>query len=90
MKIDFPRVCARFIRFVSADRGQSITEYALICALMAFGATAGYKSLAEGVDEVFNHISATFVNAFATGSGGGGGGTAAGAGSTSGAADGRH
>jgi len=72
MKIDFPRVCVRLIRFISADHGQSMTEYALICALMAFGATAGYKSLADGVSEVFNHISATFVSAFATGSGGSG------------------
>lgn len=72
MKIDFPSVCARLIRFVSADRGQSMTEYALICALMAFAATAGDRGLADGVSEVFNHISSTFVSAFASGSGGGG------------------
>ena len=73
MKTDFPRVCTRFVRFVTADRGQSMTEYALICALMAFGATAGYKSLADGVSEVFNHFSVVLSSTFG-GSGAGSGG----------------
>lgn len=78
MWVHIPRYRRSIGRFVSADFGQSMTEYALICALMAFGATAGYKSLADGVGNAFNHISTTFANILATGSGGGSGGSQSG------------
>jgi pilus assembly protein Flp/PilA len=39
------------------EEGQDLVEYALIVALLAFGATAGMKNLASGINTAFNGIS---------------------------------
>jgi len=54
---------AIFSRLSATDCGQSITEYALICALIACGTAAGYKGVAVAVSDVFNQISLTLVSA---------------------------
>jgi pilus assembly protein Flp/PilA len=41
----------------SRDEGQDLVEYALVVALVAFGATAGMKSLASGLNLAFGNIS---------------------------------
>jgi pilus assembly protein Flp/PilA len=41
----------------SRDEGQDLVEYALVVALVAFGATAGMKSLATGLNLAFGNIS---------------------------------
>ena len=39
------------------EEGQDLVEYALVVALIAFGATAGMKGLATGLNSGFNNIS---------------------------------
>jgi pilus assembly protein Flp/PilA len=46
-------------RLFSHDHGQDMVEYALVVALLAFGATAGMKNLAGGLGKAFNTISTT-------------------------------
>ena len=41
----------------SRDEGQDLVEYALVVALVAFGATAGMKGLASGLNLAFGNIS---------------------------------
>jgi pilus assembly protein Flp/PilA len=43
----------------SREEGQDLVEYALVVALIAFGATAGMKSLATGLNSAFQGISTT-------------------------------
>jgi pilus assembly protein Flp/PilA len=43
----------------SREDGQDLVEYALVVALIAFGATAGMKSLATGLNTAFQGISTT-------------------------------
>jgi len=44
-------------RLVVQEHGQDLVEYALVVALIAFGATAGMKALATGLDTAFSNIS---------------------------------
>lgn len=46
-----------FQRLVVQEHGQDLVEYALVVALIAFGATAGMKSLATGLNTAFSNIS---------------------------------
>ena len=39
------------------EEGQDLVEYALVVALVAFGATAGMGALADGINTAFNNIS---------------------------------
>jgi len=41
------------------EEGQDLVEYALVVALIAFGATAGMNSLASGLNTAFQGISTT-------------------------------
>jgi pilus assembly protein Flp/PilA len=41
------------------EEGQDLVEYALVVALIAFGAVVGMKSLAGGVNTAFTKISGT-------------------------------
>ncbi|HWA93660.1 MAG TPA: Flp family type IVb pilin [Terracidiphilus sp.] len=41
------------------EEGQDLVEYALVVALIAFGATAGMSQLATGINAAFNKISTT-------------------------------
>jgi pilus assembly protein Flp/PilA len=43
----------------SREEGQDLVEYALVVALIAFGATAGMKALAGGLTTAFGQISTT-------------------------------
>ena len=45
--------------WTSREEGQDLVEYALVVALIAFGATAGMKSLATGLNTAFRGISTT-------------------------------
>lgn len=63
VKIDISAIKKRIAVLLRADGGQAITEYVLICALLACGVTAGYTGVAQAVDNVFNSISATFAQA---------------------------
>jgi pilus assembly protein Flp/PilA len=48
-----------FQDWISREEGQDLVEYALVVALIAFGATAGMKSLATGLNSTFKGISTT-------------------------------
>jgi pilus assembly protein Flp/PilA len=39
------------------EEGQDLVEYALVVALIAFGATAGMSHLATGITAAFNAVS---------------------------------
>ncbi len=41
----------------NGEEGQDLVEYALVVALIAFGATAGMSALAGGINTAFNNIS---------------------------------
>jgi pilus assembly protein Flp/PilA len=41
---------------VDGDEGQDLVEYALVVALIAFGATAGMSNLATGISTVFSNF----------------------------------
>jgi pilus assembly protein Flp/PilA len=47
----------RLKRLLADEYGQDLVEYALIVALIAFGATAGMKGMAGGLNKAFNTIS---------------------------------
>jgi pilus assembly protein Flp/PilA len=42
---------------IDREEGQDLVEYALVVALIAFGATAGMGNLAGGINTAFNNIS---------------------------------
>jgi pilus assembly protein Flp/PilA len=42
---------------LNREEGQDLVEYALVVALIAFGATAGTSNLATGINHAFNTIS---------------------------------
>ncbi len=73
MEVNISRIQSKIKKNVLADCGQSMTEYALLCALVAFGATAGYRGLAIEVGVAYTHVSSLFTDAFGSGSGGNGG-----------------
>ncbi|HEX7730959.1 MAG TPA: Flp family type IVb pilin [Terracidiphilus sp.] len=41
------------------EEGQDLVEYALVVALIAFGAVAGMKALSGGINSAFSNISNT-------------------------------
>jgi pilus assembly protein Flp/PilA len=51
------KVYVKFQDLASREEGQDLVEYALVVALIAFGATAGMKALAGGLNTAFNNIS---------------------------------
>ena len=51
------KVFVKLQDLASSEVGQDLVEYALVVALIAFGATAGMKNLASGVNTAFSNIS---------------------------------
>ncbi|HEV2486824.1 MAG TPA: Flp family type IVb pilin [Terracidiphilus sp.] len=47
----------KFQALKNGEEGQDLVEYALVVALIAFGATAGMGALAGGINSAFNTIS---------------------------------
>jgi pilus assembly protein Flp/PilA len=41
----------------NGEEGQDLVEYALVVALIAFGATAGMGALATGINTAFTNVS---------------------------------
>jgi pilus assembly protein Flp/PilA len=44
------------------EEGQDLVEYALVVALVAFGATAALKTLGTGLNSAFTNISSTLAS----------------------------
>ena len=53
------KLYVKFQDLASREEGQDLVEYALVVALIAFGATAGMKALAAGLNTAFGNISTT-------------------------------
>ena len=53
------KLYVKFQDLASREEGQDQVEYALVVALIAFGATAGMKALATGLNSAFSNISST-------------------------------
>jgi pilus assembly protein Flp/PilA len=53
------KLLVKFQDLMSREEGQDLVEYALVVALVAFGATAGMKILASGLNNAFTTISST-------------------------------
>jgi pilus assembly protein Flp/PilA len=53
------KLYVKFQELASREEGQDLVEYALVVALIAFGATAGMKALATGLNGAFSGISTT-------------------------------
>jgi pilus assembly protein Flp/PilA len=51
------KLYVKFQDLASREEGQDLVEYALVVALIAFGATAGMKGLASGINTAFGNIS---------------------------------
>ena len=52
----------KFQYMMTSEEGQDLVEYALIVALVAFGATAGMSSLASGINTAFSTVSTKFAS----------------------------
>ncbi len=46
----------------SSEQGQDLVEYALVVALIAFGATATMKALAGGLNHAFSNTSGALAS----------------------------
>jgi pilus assembly protein Flp/PilA len=57
MKALFLKLYCRLRDLAGQDEGQDLVEYALVVALVAFGATAGMSHLAAGINVAFDNIS---------------------------------
>jgi pilus assembly protein Flp/PilA len=49
----------KFQALKNGEEGQDLVEYALVVALIAFGATAGMSSLSGAINTAFANISST-------------------------------
>jgi pilus assembly protein Flp/PilA len=53
----------QFLRNIQVrEEGQDLVEYALVVALIAFGAIAGMQFLATGLNNAFSDIATTVTN----------------------------
>jgi pilus assembly protein Flp/PilA len=50
------KLYVKFQDLASREEGQDLVEYALVVALIAFGATAGMSQLAKGLNTAFSNI----------------------------------
>ena len=57
MKTGFSRFFCKLRHLIMQEHGQDLVEYALVVALVAFGATAGMKALATGLNTAFTNTS---------------------------------
>ena len=56
------QVSVRFRDLMSHEEGQDLVEYSLVVALIAFGAIADMKVLANGLNNAFITISTTLAH----------------------------
>jgi len=56
------KLYVKFQDLMSREEGQDLVEYALVVALIAFGAVAGMGVLATGLNNAFKTISTTLAH----------------------------
>jgi pilus assembly protein Flp/PilA len=61
MRPGYLKLVYRLKCLITQEVGQDLVEYALVIALIAFGATAGMNRLAKGVNTAFSIISSTLA-----------------------------
>lgn len=61
MKVNriFVQLMSTFQAWARSEEGQDLVEYALVVALVAFGATSALKALGGGLNHAFSQISST-------------------------------
>ena len=57
------KLYVKFQDLASREEGQDLVEYALVVALIAFGATAGMKNLAGAINTAFSNVSSQLGSA---------------------------
>jgi pilus assembly protein Flp/PilA len=57
------KLYVKFQDLASREEGQDLVEYALVVALIAFGAVAGMKSLSSAINTAFSNVSAQLGSA---------------------------
>jgi len=63
MNTMFLKLYVSFQNLISREEGQDLVEYALVVAIIALGATAAMKGLAQVISSSFGSISTTFAGA---------------------------
>ncbi len=56
------KLYVKFQDLTNREEGQDLVEYALVVALIAFGAILGMKALATGINNAFTSISTTLAS----------------------------
>ena len=56
------KLYVKFQDLKNSEDGQDLVEYALVVALIAFGATAGMSTLANGINSAFDTISSKLLS----------------------------
>ena len=62
MNTAFLRTLLYLKQFVKDEEGQDLVEYALVVALIAFGAITGMHYLATGLNRAFSSIASTLTS----------------------------
>jgi len=57
----FLKMLVKAQALLNREEGQDLVEYALVVALIAFGATAGMSALGKGINTLFSNISTTLA-----------------------------
>jgi len=63
MNTMFLKLFVSFQNLISREEGQDLVEYALVVAIIALGATATMKGLAQVISSSFGSISTAFAGA---------------------------
>jgi pilus assembly protein Flp/PilA len=63
MNTMFLKLYVNFQNLMSREEGQDLVEYALVVAIIALGATAAMKGLAQVISSSFGSISTMFAGA---------------------------
>jgi pilus assembly protein Flp/PilA len=61
MKLRLWKLYIQVQTLIQKEEGQDLIEYALVVALIAFAATAGMQSLANGINNAFTSIGSTLT-----------------------------
>jgi pilus assembly protein Flp/PilA len=56
------KMYAKMQTLMAAEEGQDLVEYALVVALIAFGAVAGMGALSTEINKAFNDISSDLAS----------------------------
>jgi len=62
MNVLSPAVCLFIRELLSREEGQDLVEYALVVALVSFGAITGMGAVATSINLVFSGVATTFTS----------------------------